>query len=196
MLKSWDPIHFSTCRWYLDCPVQKPPSFEITLHEFLEPALVGKVPKALVLSPKTPAKRARKRKTQHHVVDVLYGENEDNINIIELSQHVNVVGPSSPRSKKPKFIHHVSIPSASSSPAPLSYLSSFMKLRMQNLHPLPYVSSSKSLILNDSFVRMVEERQRTKEWPPAYEDIRYFLTTVIKPYLELFSNFYLYISII
>jgi hypothetical protein len=179
MLKLWNAIHFSTCRWYLDCPIQKPPSFEITLRKSLEPALVGKVSKALVMSTKAPPKRTRKRKIQHHVVDVLNGENEYDTDIIELSQQVNVVGLSSPRSKRPKFTHQVPIPHASSSPAPLSHLSSSMKGRMQNLHDLPYVSSSKSLILNYSFVRMVEERQRTKEWPPAYEDIRFFFTTVI-----------------
>jgi hypothetical protein len=130
MLKLWDPIHFSTCGWYLDCPIQKPSSFKITLRESLEPTLVGKVSKALVMSPKVPAKRARKRKTQHHVVDVLHGENEDDTDIIELSQQVNVVGPSSPRSKRPKFTHQVPIPPASSSPAPLSHLSSSMKGRM------------------------------------------------------------------
>jgi hypothetical protein len=91
MFKSRDPIHFSTYGWYLDCPVKKPPFFEITVHESLEPTLVGNVSKALDLNPTT-----RKRKFQHHVVDVLHGKNEDDIDIIELSQQVNVVGPSSP----------------------------------------------------------------------------------------------------
>ena len=112
---------------------KKPPYFDITLREPLESALVGKVSKTLVMSPKAPAKRARKIKTQHHVVDVLYGENENDINIIEFSQQVNVVGPSSPRSKRPKFTHHVSIPPASFFSAPISHLSSSIKGRMQNL---------------------------------------------------------------
>ena len=85
MLKSWYPIHFFTGGWYLDWLVQKPPFVKIILRESLESTLVGKVSEALVLSPKAPAKRARKRKTQHHIVDVYHGKNEDDIDIIELS---------------------------------------------------------------------------------------------------------------
>ena len=169
---------------------------KIILCESLEPALVGKVSKALVLSPKALAKRARKRKTQHHVVDVLHRENEDDRYIIKHSQQVNFIGPSSPRSKNPKFTHQVPIPPTSSSHAPLSHPSSSMKGRMQILHPFLCVSSLKSLILNDLFVRMVEERQRRNEWPPAYEVIRSFISTIIKAYLESFGNFDLYISMI
>jgi hypothetical protein len=27
ILKAWDPVHLPTCRWYLDCPLKRPPIF-------------------------------------------------------------------------------------------------------------------------------------------------------------------------
>ena len=45
ILKIWDPIHLPTCGWYLDCPLKRPPSSEVSLCESLEPALKKSIPK-------------------------------------------------------------------------------------------------------------------------------------------------------
>ena len=37
--KTWDPIHFQQCGWYLDCLVKKPPPFDIAIRDFLQPLL-------------------------------------------------------------------------------------------------------------------------------------------------------------
>ena len=34
ILKTWDPICFQQCRWYLDCPFEKPPPFDNALRDF------------------------------------------------------------------------------------------------------------------------------------------------------------------
>jgi hypothetical protein len=39
ILKSWSTVHLEACGWYLDCPLKKPPSFEIALRDSLEPSL-------------------------------------------------------------------------------------------------------------------------------------------------------------
>jgi len=39
ILKLWSTIHLEACGWYLDCPLKKPPSFEIVLRDSLEPSL-------------------------------------------------------------------------------------------------------------------------------------------------------------
>ena len=39
ILKTWDPIHFQQCGWYLDCPIKKPPPFDIALKDFIQPIL-------------------------------------------------------------------------------------------------------------------------------------------------------------
>jgi hypothetical protein len=33
ILKAWDQVHLPTCGWYLDCPLKRPPSSEVTLRE-------------------------------------------------------------------------------------------------------------------------------------------------------------------
>jgi hypothetical protein len=43
ILKAWDPVHLPICGWYLDCPLKRPPSSEVTLRESLEPALKGQI---------------------------------------------------------------------------------------------------------------------------------------------------------
>ena len=39
IIKAWDPIHFQQCGWYLDCPVKKPPPFDIALRDSIQPLL-------------------------------------------------------------------------------------------------------------------------------------------------------------
>ena len=33
IIKTWNPIHFQQCRWYLDCPFRRPPPFDIALMD-------------------------------------------------------------------------------------------------------------------------------------------------------------------
>jgi hypothetical protein len=69
---------------------------------------------------------------------------------------------------------------------PSSNVSTFeflSKLKGMALIPPPVSSSSTSsaFILNDSFVKMVEEKQHTNVWPKCYDDIVAFLTKVLIP---------------
>jgi hypothetical protein len=57
ILKAWDPVHLPICGWYLDCPLKRPPSSEVTLHESLEPALKGQI----ASTPKVQAKDSIKK---------------------------------------------------------------------------------------------------------------------------------------
>lgn len=41
IMKALDKVHWEWCRWCLDCPLQKPPSFDIFLRDSLEPKLIG-----------------------------------------------------------------------------------------------------------------------------------------------------------
>jgi hypothetical protein len=73
---------------------------------------------------------------------------------------------------------------------PSSNVSTFQllpKLKDMALVPLPISSSftSSEFIFNDSFVRMVEEKQHTKVWPKYY-DIVAFITKVHIPILKSF----------
>ena len=50
IIKAWDPIHFQQCRWYLDCPVKKPPPFDLTLRNSIQP-LLPKIPSPVASDP-------------------------------------------------------------------------------------------------------------------------------------------------
>ena len=41
IMKAWDSVNWDRCGWYLDCPLNKPPSFDIALRDSLEPSLIG-----------------------------------------------------------------------------------------------------------------------------------------------------------
>jgi len=43
IIKSWDPMHFEKCGWYLDCPLKAPPTFDIALRDSIQPALKGAI---------------------------------------------------------------------------------------------------------------------------------------------------------
>jgi hypothetical protein len=43
ILKAWDPVHLPTYGWYLDCPLKRPPSSEVSFRESLEPTLKDKI---------------------------------------------------------------------------------------------------------------------------------------------------------
>jgi hypothetical protein len=57
ILKAWDPIHLLTCGWYLDYLLKRPPSFEVSFREPLEPVLKGQI----ASTPKTQAKESIKK---------------------------------------------------------------------------------------------------------------------------------------
>ena len=62
ILKAWDPVHLSTCGWYLDYPLKKPPSSEVSFHESLEPTSKGKIASIPNLQAKDFVKKGGKRK--------------------------------------------------------------------------------------------------------------------------------------
>ena len=43
IIRTWDPIHFQQCGWYLDCPLKKPPPFDIALRDSIQPLLPSPV---------------------------------------------------------------------------------------------------------------------------------------------------------
>ena len=41
IMKTWGREHWEHCGWYLDCPVKKPPSFDIEQRNNIQPDLLG-----------------------------------------------------------------------------------------------------------------------------------------------------------
>jgi hypothetical protein len=86
--------------------------------------------------------------------------------------------PSAKRLRLTPLTQLISVPSSN-----VSTFELLPKLKGMALIPPPISSSSASseFILNDSFVRMVEEKKHTNVWPKYYDDIVEFLTKVLIP---------------
>jgi hypothetical protein len=238
ILKAWDPVHLPTCGWYLDCPLKRPPSSEVTLRESLEPALKGQIASIPKVQAKGSVKKGGKRKKS--TPDVKKSTPEAKKSTPEAKKSTPEAKKSTPEAKKSTPEAKKSTPVATNSnvvievasiledvetstvnlaspfmkedelgakryrPTPLtqvvsvpsSNVSTFQllpKLKGMALVPPPISSSSTSseFILNDSFVRMVEEKQHTKVWPKCY-DIVVFLTKVHIPILKSFIYHFSY----
>jgi hypothetical protein len=177
-LKAWDPVHLPTCGWYLDCPLKRPPSSEVTLRESLEPTLKGQIASTPKIQTKDSVKKDGKRKksipeakkstpkakkstpvaTNSDVVIEVASILED----VETST-INLASPSIMKEDEPSAKRLRRTPMTQIVSVPSSNVSTFEllpKLKGMALIPLPISSSSTSseFILNDSFVRMVEEK--------------------------------------
>jgi hypothetical protein len=187
ILKAWDPVHLSTCGWYLDCALKRPASSKVTLRESLEPALKSQIAYAPKAQAKDFVKKGGKRKkstpeaTNFDVVVEVASIPED----VEASI-VNIGSPSimkkdEPSAKRLRPSQLTQLVSFSSSN--VSTFELLPKLKGMALIPPPISNSSTSLefILKDSFVRMVEEKQHIGVWPKCYDDIVVFLTKLLIP---------------
>jgi hypothetical protein len=202
ILKAWDPVHLPTCGWYLDCPLKRPPSSEVSLHESLEPALKDKIASTPNPQIKESVKKGGKKtkpspeaKTTNLVVD-LETLNED----LEAS----IVNTASPIMKKDEPVAKQLKPSPLTQPPsiPSSNVSTFeLFSKLKHIALTPPLSStwstSSEFILNDSFVRMAEEKQHTDVWPKCFDYMVAFLKKVLIPILislfyHSFINLYLY----
>ena len=64
ILKAWDPIHFQHCGWYLDCPLKKPPPFDIALRDSIQPLLPSPSVSLPVSQSPTPPGGSSRSKTE------------------------------------------------------------------------------------------------------------------------------------
>jgi hypothetical protein len=216
ILKAWDPVHLPTCGWYLDCPLKRPPSSEVILHESLEPALKGKIASTPNPQTKESVKKGGKKKkpspetekstpeakkstpetkSTDLVVD-LESLTEDleasTVNTISL-----IMKKDEPTAKRLK-----PFPLSQPQDVPPSNVSTFELLpKLKGMALIPPLSSnwstSSELILNDSFVRMAEEKQKTLVWPKCFDDMVAFLKKVLIPlsiflFYRSFPSLYLY----
>jgi hypothetical protein len=182
IFKAWDPVHLPTYWWYLDCLLKRPPSSEVTLRESLEPALKGQIASIPKVQAKDSVKKGGKRKkstpevkksTPEAKKSILVATNSNVV--IEVASILEDVETSTTNFASPSIVKEDEPSAKRLRPTPLtqvvsvpsSNVSTFellSKLKGMAFVPLPISSSSTSseFILNDSFVRMVEEKQHTK----------------------------------
>lgn len=197
LMKAWSSVHWNRCGWYLDCPLNKPPSFNIALRDSLEPTLVGiGTPWEKAQSPPadgpvekatTKTKRVTKRKAplanttkasttrdcdppmEEPVVSVLPAPGAAEVTAEDPVPQTSVREP-------PPKRQGTDLPPQSQ---PALYLSPPQRWPVST-QPAPAIGghTSLDLILNDSFVRLAEEKKKTGKFGPQYDDILAFLTKV------------------
>ena len=190
MVKAWDPCHHERCGWYMDCPVHKPPLFDIPLRDSLQPLLTQLVqaspakpsPDATAQTKSGPGKarvqakgkgRGLKRKAPEPVEEL----QEEDITAVEAMEFQvkltqDAVKPSETTKKQCIGVSPLSVQNAFTPP-------SLKSLTLTQPGPSS-ARGSKILVLNDSFPAMVEfKAKRGNVFPPSYDKMVDFLTKVL-----------------
>jgi hypothetical protein len=193
IMKQWDILHWDRCGWYLDCPLTKPPSFDITLRDSLEPSLIGTGTQKDTATPEKEAastqkatatsKRGSKRKAD------AVESSAPAAAVPSTPTVANTAAPPPAQSRPPR----VEIPAVTAAePAtkrvklsnagpstPTVFLSPPKRAPMLSK---PGVCVSEytclDLLVNDSFLRMADEKKKTGQFCPEYNQIVEFLKKV------------------
>ena len=161
--KDWNEAHWYECGWYLDCPMRKTPHSELELRTRFEPTFVSPIVEEDLPRTAAPAKCKRTNISQ----------------VPEQSQDHDIFN-GQPSSKKLK----VSKPTTSSNTnlALSTILEPFTSLKIKTkasqTTQCSYNNDSYELILNDSFLNILNVKEKTNVWPQFFHDINAFLTKV------------------
>lgn len=178
LMKTWDRVHWNRCGKYLDCPLNKPPSFDIPLRDSLERRLTGTgtpkdkpEPITAAVPPENATTKTKKRTKQKEVVakpdiPVPTFEDEPDHEVTTLSDEtakqiadvyaVNVAttstGMEPPLKRLRTIFPRTDSPAVFSSPPK-------RRLMRSMLGPSTPNHSSLDLIVNDSFLRLVQQKR-------------------------------------
>ena len=64
----WAEDHWKQCGWYLDCPPNRPPTFDIPLRNSIQPTLAGTEFIRVVTEPAKKTRGARKKATEEEAL--------------------------------------------------------------------------------------------------------------------------------
>jgi hypothetical protein len=191
IIKSWDPIHFQQCGWYLDCPLKKPPPFDIALRESIQPLLpspAGSIPGTESPIPpkggssknKTASKGSRPQGSKRKAADLVEDTMDDDIRVTGIdigdpdTEHLDPISSNPPLAPVPKRLQLA----ASGQSKPISFVPPAVKAMSSSEACTSSSTSPKVLILNDSFDKMLEYKGKHNRFPSSYEDMVAFLNEV------------------
>ena len=198
ILKTWDLIHFHQCGWYLDCPLKKPPPFDIALRDSIQPLLpspAASVPASQSPTPpkggssesKTATKGSRPRGSKQKVVELVEEPMDEDIRAIGSDigvPDVELAEPLSshpPRAPPPKRIH-LGAPSQAKT---IRFVPPAVKAMLSSQAWTSSSASPRVLILNDSFHGMLDYKAKNNKFPSTYDDMVVFLSEV---HIQLHSH--------
>ena len=197
IIKSLDSVYWERCGWYLDCPASKAPSFDIVLRDSIQPpCLRTGIPSDTVdislevLASQRPSSKSKRqpRQKKTHVSDQVQRANSpvgtpplfsaldaalaSSACRLPASLPSPSVLPVEPITKRQK----VDVQKSSTA---TTFLSSLKRHPMKvKAVALSSAYTSQQLLINDSFVCIVEEKTITRKFSTNYEDIVYFLNKV------------------
>ena len=192
ILKAWDPIHFQQCGWYLDCPLKKPPPFDIALRDSIQPLLpspAASVPGSQSPTPpqggssrsKTVTTGSKPRGSKRKAAELVEEPMDEDIRATgsdigvppsKLPDPINSHPPWAPAAKR---IHL----GADDQAKPISFVPPAVKAMSSSQACTSSSSSPRVLILNDSFHRMLDYKTKHNKFPSTYDDMVAFLNEVI-----------------
>ena len=180
IIKTWDPIYFQQCGWYLDCPFKKPHSFDIALKDSIQPLIPSPAtsvpgsesptyPMRCSSRSKTATKggkpRGSKRKAAELVEEPMDEDicaNGSDIGVLP-AELLDPISSHLPREPAPK---------------PIRFVPPAMKA-MSSSHACTSSSASPwVLILNDSINMMLDYKAKHNKFPSTYDDMVVYLSDV------------------
>ena len=192
IIKAWDSIHFQQCGWYLDCPVKKPPLFDLALRDSIQPLLPSSSasmpapasptpPKGGSSRSKTASKDSRPRGSKRKAVELAEEPvHEDNpATYCEVGNPATDLGD--PISSNPPLAPvlkriHVRVPGQTN---PITFVPPAVKSMSSSPACTSSNESPRLLILNDSFHKMLEYKSKHNQFPSTYDEMVSFLSEVI-----------------
>ena len=188
IIKIWDPIHFQQCGWYLDCPLKKPPPFDLALRDSIEPLLPspaasipgGESPTPLQGGPsksKTATKGSRPRASKRKAADLVEEPLAHDIPATGCDIGEPPADPiySPPLQAVPLKRNRLGGPGQGN---PITFVSPALKAMSSSLACNSSSASPRVCILNDSFPRMLDHKAKHNKFPSSYDDMVAFLTEV------------------
>jgi hypothetical protein len=191
IIKTWDPIHFQQCGWYLDCPFKKPPPFDITLRDSIQPLLPSpgaSIPGSRSPTPskggssrsKTATKGNRFRGSKRKAAELVDEPMDEDIRVTGLDIGVPAVDLAEPISSHPPLAPvpkrmHMSVAGQSK---PITFMPPAVKAMSSSQAGTSSYTSPRVLILNDSFHNMLDYKAKHNKFPSTYDDLVFFLTQV------------------
>jgi hypothetical protein len=200
IMKAWDSVNWDRCGWYLDCPLNKPPSFDIALRDSLEPSLIGTGTQKETSTPDKEAASTQKATTTSK------RGSKRKANVVETTAALAAVPVTSQLDKTAAPQSAMIQPPISETPASSSLEPTAKRVKLSThatTTPVVFISPPKRgsmmakpgiissnhtslhLLVNDSFVRMADEKKETGKFCSQYDEIVQFLSKVVTSYIFL-----------
>ena len=168
----------------MDCPLKSPPTFDVALRDSIQLALKGTTRIAPSIMDEDVAKMPKKKSKPKGPI-LLIHDSDDDAPILSSLNNLKIIEPSS---SNLEAMFHI-LKRQKTTPSPTFDMPLKFRGMIDILPPLPINYTSSDLILNDSFVRIIEDKKQTCTFRAPYDDIVVFLSKLSSFYFTVFTLF-------